>query len=236
MPDIDLYTQSPELYDTLQEMRPDYVDAVDVSSTLAAKYTAGGDVRLLDLCCGTGTATCRFSQRHPLAEVELVDINPDFLRVAKSKGIVTQELTVIDKDVRRYQAHRDFNVVFSIFAYHHMPDPDKEAYIDTIVRSLLPNGLLFLAEIFFQDKASEKAYYRELLEAIPENEHWDELESFLEQTAQSTDFEFKVPKGVADDQFRRNGFHLVEERKIWPNTQDKDGAYVQVYRYGANKS
>jgi len=233
MPDIDLYTQSPELYDTLQEMRPDYVDALDVSARLAARYTANADVRLLDLCCGTGAATYEFSKRNPLARVELVDINADFLRVAKSKGIATQELSVVDRDVRRYQAHRDFNVVFSIFAYHHMPDPDKGAYIGTIANSLVPNGFLVLAEIFFRSKTTEKAYYHQLLEAIGENDHWEELESFLEQTANSTDFEFKVPKGVADEQFREKGFHLVEEQKIWPKTQDEDGTYVQVYRYDA---
>lgn len=232
MPDIDLYTESPELYDQLQQLRPDYVEAVEASSTLAAQHTESNDVRVLDICCGTGATTLKFSQRHPLAKVELVDMNSDFLRMAESSGIVTQELTVINKDARQYQPHRQFDLVFSIFAYHHMPDVDKQLYIDTIANALVQDGLLLLAEIFFRDKTSERAYYHDLLETIPESEHTDELESFLEQTANSTDFEFKVPKAISDNQFVQRGFRLIEERKIWPKTPDEDGTYVQVYRYG----
>jgi trans-aconitate methyltransferase len=236
MPDIDLYTESPELYDRLQRLRPDYVDAVDAASVLAEKYTASGELRVLDMCCGTGATTLKFSRLKPLAKVELVDMNPDFLRLAKSSGIRAHELTVVNEDIRQYRPSKEFDLVFSIFAYHHVPDSDKEAYIKTIESALSPGGVLLLAEIFLRDKAGERAYYRALLETIPENEHTKDLESFLEQTANSTDFEFKVPKTFTDTQFRERGFHLLEEQKIWPKTQDEEGTYVQVYRYGAEKN
>jgi ubiquinone/menaquinone biosynthesis C-methylase UbiE len=236
MSDIDLYTESPELYDQLQQRRPDYVEAIEVSSMLAARHTAGSNVRLLDLCCGTAATTLRFSQLHPAAKVELVDMNSEFLTMAESSGIVAQELVVVDKDVREYEPRRDFNLVFSIFAYHHVPDEDKGFYIDTIASALNQNGLLLLAEIFFQDKTSERAYYHDLLEAIPGDKRSDQLKSFLEQTANSADFEFKVSKTYADRQFLQRGFHLVEETKIWPKKPGDDGTYVQLYRYGAEKN
>jgi trans-aconitate methyltransferase len=236
MPDIDLYTESPELYDRLQQLRPDYVDAVQAASALAARYAPNGELRVLDMCCGTAATTLKFSLLKPLAKVELVDMNPDFLRMAKSSGIRAQGLTVVNKDIRQYRPSKEFDLVFSIFAYHHVPDSDKEAYIHTIEGALIQGGVLLLAEIFLRDKDSERAYYHALLETIPENEHTKNLESFLEQTANSTDFEFKVPKTFADSQFRERGFHLLEEQKIWPKTQDEEGTYVQVYRYGADKS
>lgn len=236
MPDIDLYTRSPELYDELQQQRPDYVEAVEVSSTLAARHATGSNILLLDLCCGTATTTLQFSKLRPAAMVELVDVNSEFLRIAESSGIVTQELIVINEDIREYQPGRDFNMVFSIFAYHHMPDEAKGHYIDTIANALIKDGVLLLTEIFFRDKASERSYYKELLEAIPRAKRTDVLRRFLEQTASSTDFEFKVSKAFADSQFQQKGFRLLEERKIWPKKPGDDGTYVQVYRYGTGKN
>lgn len=236
MPDIDLYTKNPGIYDQLQQRRPDYAEAIETSVALAAQHASANKIRLLDLCCGTATTTLRFSQLHPLAKAELVDLNSDFLRIAKSSGIITRELAVIFKDVREYRPHRDFDMVFSTFAYHHMPDRDKGCYIDTIAGSLSRNGLLVLTEIFFQDKARERDYYHDLIEAIPANERTDQLRSFLEQTANSIDFEFKVPRAFAESQFLQRGFQLIEERKIWPKKPGDDGTYVQVYRYRAEKT
>ena len=230
MPDIDLYTESPELYDQLQQLRPDYLEAVQAAAVLAGRYAANSEIRVLDLCCGTAATTLKFSLLRALTRVELVDMNADFLRIAKASGIRTRELTTINIDVREYRPSKQFDVVFSMFAYHHVPDSDKEAYVKTIESALTQGGVLLLAEIFLPDKDSERAYYHALLQTIPKHEHTEELESFLEQTANSTDFEFKVSKTFADAQFVEKGFRLLEEQKIWPKTQDKEGTYVQVYR------
>jgi len=229
MPDIDLYTQSPDQYDLLQELRPDYIEAIEACLTLASQYSRNGDIRLLDLCCGTGANSLKLSKMHPLTKVELVDINGEFLNMAASSGIVTQELSIVKEDVRHYRPIKEYNLVLSIFAYHHLPDRDKGAYIDRIAGALRQDGIVLLAEIFFRDKASEKSYYEHLIQAIPNDKRSHELTKFLEQTANSDDFEFKVPKSFADIQFRQRNFRLIEERKIWPQTKDENGTYVQVY-------
>ena len=56
------------------------------------------------------------------------------------------------------------------------------------------------------------------------------MKEFLLQTARSDEFEFKVSKKFADEQFKDNGFTLLEEIKIYPKNENSKGMFVQVYR------
>ncbi len=231
MSDINLYLTYPEKYNELQHLRPDYFEAINVSISMADRYTQGWSVILLDLCCGTGTNSLEFSRLHPLDKAVLVDINQHFLKIASNSGIDSKELEIINSDVRTLSGlQKEYNLAFSIFAYHHLPDRDKQNYADLIKQALVPGGILILTEIFFDSKEIEKGYYSDLYNSIPLEKRSDELRRFLDETANSVEAEFKVSKNFAQSQFKKAGFKLLEEYKVWPKINDTNGTFIQVYQ------
>jgi len=122
-------------------------------------------------------------------------------------------------------------VVLLIFAYHHIPDKKKLELLKKIFLLMETECILVVAEIYFDKKANGIIYYNELFDALPVEKQVPALRQFLEQTAQSKEFEFKVPKQFADSQFESVGFKRIFEEKIWPAGKGNvaEGTFVQVY-------
>ena len=107
----------------------------------------------------------------------------------------------------------------------------KEIFIKKIKESLKNTGILIFTEIYLPKELCVK-YYDKVFEEI--SEPIQGLKEFLRQTAESSDFEFKVTKNYANKQLLDNGFTKIEEVKIWPldNTFDQEiGTFVEVFRY-----
>ncbi|MDP3882308.1 MAG: class I SAM-dependent methyltransferase [Nanoarchaeota archaeon] len=234
MVDIEVYSHQED-YMKFQNLRPDYIKAITVSLDLAKKYVADKEeVILADFCCGTGSNSKEFaSLLNGLRKVILVDINGGFLEIAKKSGIKSKDLILQESDILEASFLKECNIVLSIFAYHHVPDEKKQLYINKIKECLKDKGILVLTEIYFNNKNNCMEYYKKLFESIPSDKTIPGLKKFLQQTAESSDFEFKVSKDYADKQFEDNGFTLLHEEKIWSNddnSDEKEGTFVQIYR------
>jgi len=231
MTDIDAYIEF-ERYMKFQHCRPDYNGAILQSLKFAKEYVKRKDVVVGDFCCGTGSNTKMFADIvGNVRKSVLIDINKGFLEIAQNSKIKTKELVIHHNDILDVKLEKDCDMVFSIFAYHHIPDSRKPRYISQIKNCLKKGGILILAEIYFDKKSQCLEYYDKLLKKIPKNRKIAGLGKFLEQTAKSNGFEFKVSKKFADTQFKQHGFKLIEEIKIWPKGPDSDlGTFVQVYR------
>ncbi len=233
MSDIKLYDESPNLYDTLQHLRPDYVNSIQVFIELVTKYLSNKkDLVLADFCCGTGKNTKIVSERASVSKAVLIDINKEFLEIAKNT-ITNVDLETYESDILNMSFVSNADVVISMFAYHHVRDEDKSKYIEKVKDVLKNGGLLFLGEIYVSNKEVIQKYYDGVLASAPINKYSLELKDFLMETAKSTSFEYKVSMGFAHDQFSQAGFNLLESRKIWPedNSLGEDvGMYVEVWR------
>lgn len=230
MADIEAYASAQE-YMGYQKLRPDYTVAISTALSLAKKY-AGKDAVLADFCCGTGSNTKEFAKLiGGLSKATLIDINAEFLEDAKKSGINAQELVIICEDILKAKLKKESELVLSIFAYHHVTDDAKERYVKQVKSALKKGGILILVEIYIPNKSLTLKYYEKLFDEIPKKIQG--LKEFLEQTAKSSDFEFKVAKDFADKQFLKNGFTKIEEVKIWPKdkTFSEDvGTFVQIFR------
>lgn len=234
MVDINVYTEVNK-YEKFQFLRPDYVKAISTSLRLAKKYTKElHQIVLSDFCCGTGSNTKKFAQLiGGIKKAILIDINKKFLKIAKSSRIKTETLETINKNILEFKPKEKSDIILSIFAYHHIQDKEKEIYVKKIKESLNNNGILILTEIYLPTKELCLKYYNKLFNQIPKKKVIPGLKEFLKQTAESTDFEFKVSKDFADKQFEGARFTKIEEIKIWPlDTYFKKdiGTFVQVYK------
>jgi ubiquinone/menaquinone biosynthesis C-methylase UbiE len=235
MTDIKVY-QEGNIYQNFQHLRLDYPSAISASLDLADKHSKHlNEITMSDFCCGTGTNTKKFAERlGKIKKATLIDINSKFLELAKLSPSPIQELEIINGNVLQAKVSNESDIVLSIFAYHHISDEEKRVYIKKIKEALKKDGILILTEIYIPNREIAKEYYHKLIKEIPETDHIPGLEEFLKRTSENTDFEFKVPKEIADKQFEEEGFRKVEEVKVRPldNSFEEDiGTFVQVYTH-----
>jgi ubiquinone/menaquinone biosynthesis C-methylase UbiE len=227
--DIDLYESSADRYDEFQMLRPDYADAKKAFLELATKHLKDKKhISLIDFCSGTGADTKLLAENISISQATLIDINKEFLEIAKNSNIKTNIKTIVS-DILVAGIRPEADVVISMFAYHHISDDKKAGFIKKMKEALKPGGIVLLGEIYMPDKATTIEYYKQLYGSISEKSPM--LEKFLMQTAQSEGFEYKVSKEFADRQLADAGFELLESRKIWPKEIDnKIGTFVEVWQ------
>lgn len=235
MTDIDLYTQTTALYETLQQKRPDYVGARKALLELALKFLKDkAPLTIADFCCGTGNNTHLIADRIALHQATLIDINKEFLEIAAKSNIRAESVVPIQSDILKVSLRSEHDAIISMFAYHHVPDEDKEKYIEVSKDALKIGGVLLLGEIYSPDKATTLAYYDYLLKNIPQNSKSSELEKFIMQTANSDRFEYKVSREFTHQQLISAGFVLRDGIKVWPLATDTTfpedvGTFVEVW-------
>ncbi len=234
MSDIDVYKKSTGDYEALQERRPDYTGARNAFLKLASVYLKDKQsISVADFCCGTGNNTKLIADRYSVSKATLIDINEEFLQIAKNADINATHVETIYSDILKVDLKPEHDLVISMFAYHHVADGDKKKFIDVVKNALKNNGILLLGEIYSPDRSTTLAYYNHLLDHIPLDLKTPELQKFLQQTAESDDFEYKVSRVFAHKQLTQAGFKLLDEIKVWPidQTFNRDvGTFVEVWK------
>jgi len=232
---IKLYVENPDKYTAYQMARPDYSKAVDNVLEFAKDFVDSQErknVVVTDFCCGPGETSRRFADKiGGLHRAILIDKNPRFLNMAKNARIKASSVLTFCEDTLKVAVKKEADIVFAIFAYHHLSDDKKASFIHKLQGAIKENGILVVAEIYLP-KAEIAKYYTYLYNSISESDKSSGLKEFLDETAQSSTEEFKVTKDFADRQFLAGHFKMVREEKIWPldNSLGNDaGTYVQVF-------
>lgn len=234
MVDIDVYDESTDTYELLQNKRPDYTGAQRIFLNLTKKYLGNKkDLIIADFCCGTGNNTLLVSKILSINTSTLIDVNQKFLDIAKKSNIKSRELDLICSDILKVDLHQEYDAIISMFSYHHVPNKDKNKYIEIVKKSLGTEGILLLGEIYSPDKETTLKYYNFLLNSISEQIRTPELERFLDQTAKSDDFEYKVSRQFTHNLLISAGFTLLEGSKVWPHESPFDsdvGTFVEIWK------
>ncbi len=108
--------------------------------------------RLLDLGCGPGSASVAVAEAcDPRGSVVLVDASRKMMEAAKALlGAQVRRAIVGDftesKIARQVFEPDSYDLALASFALHHINDADKRAVLDGLFKSLIPGGLLLLAD------------------------------------------------------------------------------------------
>ena len=117
-------------------------------SKLVDQVSAGPDMRVLDLGCGTGTLTVLLAKSSPQAEVVGLDADPDALERARTKAVrhgVTLRFVHGRADSPPFSA-RSFDRVVSSLLFHHLTGDDKKRAFRASYDLLDAGGELHVAD------------------------------------------------------------------------------------------
>jgi ubiquinone/menaquinone biosynthesis C-methylase UbiE len=136
-----------ELLDLDGEVLSGYLD--EATDWVRRQASDSAHYRILDLGCGTGTATIALAQRFASAEVIAVDESAEMLTRVRTKAGqlgLTDRIHTVQADLNQpWPAIGALDVVWASMSLHHLADPDR--VLKDVFGAMNRAGLLAVAEM-----------------------------------------------------------------------------------------
>jgi ubiquinone/menaquinone biosynthesis C-methylase UbiE len=187
-----LSRRSAELYDFQVEVL--FGGSADLMRRQAlapiARHIAGrrhGELRLLDVACGTGRFLAQVKSNWPRLPVTGIDLSPFYLAEARDRLEPWSRVSLVEGAAEKLPFPDDrFDLVTSVFLLHELPRKVRHAALTEMARVLKPGGLLILVDSL---QRGDKPEYEALMDHFPAAFHEpyyddytrDELEPVLER-------------------------------------------------------
>jgi tRNA (cmo5U34)-methyltransferase len=142
---VRIFAEHAREYDVLRRRLVPGLDAL--YGTAADLLALRGDPvrRVLDLGAGTGLLSAFVAERHPEAELVLVDGAAPMLAQAQ-RLLAARKITVVVADLRDALPDGPFDAVVSALAIHHLDDEAKRDLNLRVREALRPGGVFVNAE------------------------------------------------------------------------------------------
>jgi len=128
-----------------------------------ARLIPNDDLRILDVCFGTGNSTLLVAKNNHRNVITGLDLSADMLKVANRKirklglsNIKTIQMDAADMDLE----DESFDVATSSFGLHEMEYPIMESIIKEMNRVLKKGGKLYLVDYQIQNTATKRFLFR----------------------------------------------------------------------------
>jgi demethylmenaquinone methyltransferase/2-methoxy-6-polyprenyl-1,4-benzoquinol methylase len=128
-----------------------------------ARLIPNDDLRILDVCFGTGNSTLLLAKNNSRNTITGLDLSADMLKVANRKirkhglsNIKTLRMDALDMDLE----DESFDVATSSFGLHEMEYPAMRSIIQEMHRVLKKGGKLYLVDYRLQDTAAKRFLFR----------------------------------------------------------------------------
>jgi demethylmenaquinone methyltransferase/2-methoxy-6-polyprenyl-1,4-benzoquinol methylase len=128
-----------------------------------ARLVPNDDLRILDVCFGTGNNTLLIAKNNDRNMITGLDLSADMLEVANRKirkrglsNVETIRMDAADMDLEE----ESFDVATSAFGLHEMEYPVMKLILKNMNRVLKKGGKLYLVDYQIQDTALKRFFFR----------------------------------------------------------------------------
>ena len=126
---------------------------------------------LLDIGVGTGNLSNRFDDLG--YRIIGVDQSRAMLEVAKAKN---PKLKVrLGEFLKLPFENNSFHGIVSTYAFHHLNDQEKQLALEEMFRVLVPDGVIVIGDLMFEDEMAKRSIYQDLTETerlVVEDEYY----------------------------------------------------------------
>ena len=128
-----------------------------------ARLIPNEDLRILDVCFGTGNSTLRVARNNGNNRITGVDLSEEMLQVARRKlrkeglpNVTTFRMDALNMEF----GDESFDIATSSFGLHEMEYPVMKSILKEMNRVLKKDGKLYLVDYQLQDTAIKRFLFR----------------------------------------------------------------------------
>jgi tRNA (cmo5U34)-methyltransferase len=167
---------------------PDYPRMVE-ALVAAIPFDSSLPLRVIDLGCGTGTVAERVLDSFPNAQVTCLDLAENMIAMARAKLGHHPHVHYVVDNFNRFDFDRNFDVVVSSLALHHLvTNDDKRQFYRRIYESLRSGGIFYNADVVLGSSDFLQSLYMQ---------QW---RTFMSRNVSHEEIEIKwIPKYQAED-------------------------------------
>ncbi len=200
--------------DMIQRSVPGYSTIISAIGLLAARFATENSV-CYDLGCSLGAATLAMRQHIMIKNCRIVAVDCSSAMIEQcrrnlSGAIDGADIDVLCADIRDI-AISNASVVVLNFTLQFIPLADRQAFLATIYRGLLPGGILILSEKLAFDDARQQTLQNDMHHLFKKAQGYSELEISQKRSALEN---VLIPETLATHQQRLKsaGFASAE---VW---------------------
>lgn len=192
----DIYDAQMESFRDYEKEAKEFVDKLGVE--------APETLLLIDIGCGTGAFSVHAARY--FKKVFAVDVSEEMLSIAKSKAeaIRLDNIEFYNSGFLHFVSKEEADVVFSKWAFHHLPDYWKQAALININKMLKIGGLFLLTDVIFKYAPD----FEENIEQFLQNLSRKHSHDFVEETKVHIREEYSTFDWIIHGLIERAGFEI----------------------------
>lgn len=191
-----IYDEQMESFRDYEKEVEDFLSQLNVSNPQA--------LTVIDMGCGTGAFSIHAAKY--LKKIYAVDVSQEMLNIASSKAreLDIKNIEFCHSGFLQFKPDEEADIVFTKWAFHHLPDYWKQAGLLNMNKMLKSGGILFLSDLVYRFVPDYEANIDGLLNELSRQFTKD----FVEETKIHIRDEYSTFDWILEGMIERAGFSI----------------------------